>query len=313
MWLAKKSTSKSFLFLSVNISLIAQSAFVPTTQARHLHDELGDCQAASRRILAPVRDRHGLDRDPHQSRHSARGCRLVGGRSLSAAGRPMWWPQPNPTLIKPNEVRIMSKLSRRALVASASSLPALAISTVSLAAPVGPRDREAVLARAEQMVDILRNRFVCVGWHEQFDTNRAASFLEAVRQEDYNAEPRDAAGEFVHAWIIDPGQSFDWLYLNNPAGLITGAAHRSLPTSPTATDEDPIFAAIEAHRKAFFECEQCKIDDDIDSLSDVENDVLCELLEVIPTIRRRGGVVSVFRRADRIVQQDGLEQVRHAC
>ena len=71
----------------------------------------------------------------------------------------------------------MSKLSRRALVASASSLPALAIPAASLAAPADPRDRQAVVARAEQMVEILRDRFVCAGWHEQFDTNRAAAFL----------------------------------------------------------------------------------------------------------------------------------------
>ncbi len=175
----------------------------------------------------------------------------------------------------------MSKLSRRALVASAYSLPALAIPAASLAAPANPRDREAIFARAEQIVVILSDRFVCAGWSEQFDTNRAASFLEAVRQEDHNADSRDEAGEFVHAWMIDHGQSFDWLYLGNPAGLIAGAAHRAFPTSPTG--EDPILPAIEAHRRAFIECEQCGIDENIARLSNIENDLLCELLEVTPT------------------------------
>jgi hypothetical protein len=76
--------------------------------------------------------------------------------------------------------------------------------------------------------------------------------------------------------------------------VLAGAAFASvvpLPVFATADARhlfsreasDPIFAAIEAHRKAFLECEGCKIDESIDRLSNVENDVLCELLEVIST------------------------------
>jgi hypothetical protein len=77
--------------------------------------------------------------------------------------------------------------------------------------------------------------------------------------------------------------------------MLSGAAFASLlalPLAPTAAgsprpigceERNPIFAAIEAHRKAFLECEGCRIEEDIDRLSDIENNVLCELLEVIPT------------------------------
>jgi hypothetical protein len=198
----------------------------------------------------------------------------------------------------------MSKLSRRALVASASSLPALAIPAASLAAPADPRDRQAVVARAEQMVEILRDRFVCAGWHEQFDTNRAAAFLGAVRQEDYNSDYRDAAGEFVHAWMIDHGQSFDWLYLGNPAGLIAGAAHYAFPMSSTAQGDDPIFAAIEAHQRAWAEyCQKCSAIDDADTepnrelvrLDQAVDDAAGGLLDVMPTTI--GGVSALLTYA----------------
>jgi hypothetical protein len=82
--------------------------------------------------------------------------------------------------------------------------------------------------------------------------------------------------------VIDHGQSFDWLYLGNPAGLIAGAAHRAFPTSPTATGYDPIFTAIEAHRKAFLDWGEGS-DETIDRLGDIEKEALNALLDEVPT------------------------------
>jgi len=47
--------------------------------------------------------------------------------------------------------------------------------------------------------------------------------------------------------------------------------------------EDPIFAAIEAHRKAFFECEEYGTDENIVRLSDIEKEALIALLDQAPT------------------------------
>ena len=76
--------------------------------------------------------------------------------------------------------------------------------------------------------------------------------------------------------------------------MLTGAAFASvlaLPVGATAgsrgtigcEEPDPMFAAIEAHRKAFLECEGCGIEENVARLSDIENDALCDLLEVTPT------------------------------
>ena len=119
-----------------------------------------------------------------------------------------------------------STLSRRTLVASAAALPALAVSAVAGAAAAVPADgidRAGMVARAEQIVDLLSNCYIREGWHELFDRQRAAEFIESVRRFDENN------GECKHfttwlRWMSDHGQSLDWLTTGDVGSFITGAA-----------------------------------------------------------------------------------------
>ena len=88
--------------------------------------------------------------------------------------------------------------------------------------------------------------------------------------------------------------------------MLTGTAFASVLALPVGAnagsrgtigceEPDPIFAAIEAHRKAFIECEGCDIEENVARLSDIENDALCDLLEVTPTTL--AGVVVLSRYA----------------
>jgi hypothetical protein len=185
----------------------------------------------------------------------------------------------------------MSKLSRRALIGSASSLPALAIPAASLAAPANPRNREAIFARAEQMVEILRDRFVCEGWHEGFDQQRASEFLDSVRQQDYSAED-DPKLATITTWVSDHGQSLDWLYCGDPSGLISKTAARSRSAAAIPAAPDPIFALIEQHRLAYRACDDLpgEIPDD---LSEHLRDCAVQVAATKPTTS--AGVVAVMR------------------
>ena len=148
--------------------------------------------------------------------------------------------------------------------ATAVTIPA----TATASTPTEGLDRQAIIARAEQLVEILGDRVVCAGWHEHFDQRRAAAFLDAVRREDYNAEYGDEATEIVNDWVAGHGQSFDWLYRGDPSGLICRAAHQAFKMSPAANESDPIFAAIEAHEaavKAFAQAvrENCRLEESL--------------------------------------------------
>jgi hypothetical protein len=88
--------------------------------------------------------------------------------------------------------------------------------------------------------------------------------------------------------------------------MLTGAASASILALPVAAtagshgtigceEPDPIFAAIEAHRQAFLECEGCGIEENVSRLSDIETGALCDLLEVTPTTL--AGVVALSRYA----------------
>lgn len=148
-----------------------------------------------------------------------------------------------------------SGVSRRSIlmntiVSTASLASATALADPALSAePADGGDRQAVVSRAEQMVELLRDRFVCAGWHERFDEQRAATFIDAVRREDWSSDD-DPASPIVSSWMRDHGQSFDWLYDGNPVSLICGAAMQSPNAAAIPTGNDPIFAAIEYHRKA---------------------------------------------------------------
>lgn len=138
----------------------------------------------------------------------------------------------------------MSELSRRALVTSAAALPALAmpalLPTDTAAAPQLD-SREAMVARAKQISDLLGTCYIRKGW--SFDKARAAAILESICRLD----DEDGDGEHFQAvrdWTYDHGQSLDWLLFGDPSGMITGSA--ALCASTTGK-HDPIYGAIEAY------------------------------------------------------------------
>ncbi|MGA8321931.1 MAG: hypothetical protein WB774_14220 [Xanthobacteraceae bacterium] len=56
--------------------------------------------------------------------------------------------------------------------------------------------RAGMVARAEQIVDRLSTCYVRESWHESFDRQRAAQFVESVRRFDENFDEND--GECKH-------------------------------------------------------------------------------------------------------------------
>jgi hypothetical protein len=125
-------------------------------------------------------------------------------------------------------------LSRRAILAGAASVPALALPAVVAAAPTAPdATREsAIVVRAEQIVDLLRTRRICEGW--KLDKVRADQFLQNVRRLDLKAGDTDLEGEII-AWAHDHGQSLDWLLAGDPISLVCeGAAHSNCAPNPDA-------------------------------------------------------------------------------
>jgi hypothetical protein len=146
-------------------------------------------------------------------------------------------------------------IARRAVlgrVAAAIGLGAAA----NVAAIVGTRaapllgdiaDARAMLARTEQAIDVLRTCVVCEGWHGNGLNEEAASrTLQYLRRIAAGAPEDDQEWEAACAFFYDHGQSLDWIVMGNPGGMICGAAARS-PRAAALID-DPIFAAIEAHR-----------------------------------------------------------------
>jgi hypothetical protein len=151
--------------------------------------------------------------------------------------------------------------SRRAVLAGITATPALALPALAASAtalpPATGRDAAATLHRLEQMIDILRTRVVCKGWHPNgLDETAAARTLAYFRA----GFPEESEEDFVEReavfdFIYGHGQSMDWIILGDPVVLICRAAEHSrraqlvAPTFPLS-GPDPIFAAIERHRVA---------------------------------------------------------------
>ena len=89
--------------------------------------------------------------------------------------------------------------------------------------PVAGDDRAAMVARAEQIVEVLGTCFVREGWHEAFDHKRAARFVENVRMFDEH-DGDDPRFRQLLAWMRDHGQSLDWLFDGDVEPLICRAA-----------------------------------------------------------------------------------------
>jgi hypothetical protein len=118
-------------------------------------------------------------------------------------------------------------LSRRALVASTAALPA----AVALSLPAAADDKAAAVARAEQIVELLRTGYVAEGW--QLDEQRAAHFLESMRGLD-SGDGDTPEMRTVLKWTADHGQSLDWIFRGDLGVMICAAAAHSMPTPPDA-------------------------------------------------------------------------------
>jgi hypothetical protein len=93
-----------------------------------------------------------------------------------------------------------------------------------------PLDHHAILARAQQMVDLLRTCYVCEGWHGKgLDEPAAERMLQYFRRQADGApeDDQDPEWEAAIAFFFDHGQSLDWILVGNPGSMICGAAARS--------------------------------------------------------------------------------------
>jgi len=132
-----------------------------------------------------------------------------------------------------------STLTRRNLVAGAAAVPAFALPAVAgTAATPSPDelaalDRAAIVARAEQMVEVLRTCHVVDGW--QLDEPRAAHFLDSLRRLDFN-DGDTAEMTAVLDWVQDHGQSLDWIFCGDPVRMVCRGAAQS-PRAPTPDAE----------------------------------------------------------------------------
>jgi hypothetical protein len=128
----------------------------------------------------------------------------------------------------------MSNTSRRAVLAGAVTLPALAVPAIA-------GTPSETLKRAEQVIDLLRTRYVCHGWKiDEQAAERVLAYFRAGAPDD------DSFGPVVD-FFGRHGQSLDWVFLGDPGGMICkGAAHSKQAASLTP---DPIFAAIEDHKR----------------------------------------------------------------
>jgi hypothetical protein len=128
--------------------------------------------------------------------------------------------------------------TRRAGLAGAAAVPVLAVPAIARDAE-STYDRQAAVARLEYIVKVLRQSSVCDNW--KLDEAKALHVLANFDDDE------DALIE----WIREHGQSFDWVLLGDPGGMIYREAARSpAAVSAIATEPDPIFAAIEAHKAA---------------------------------------------------------------
>jgi hypothetical protein len=166
---------------------------------------------------------------------------------------------------------IMNTLVKSSAIAASASVVALPVATE--ATPTAPFDiRQEIVGRAQRIVDVLDGAYVREGWHETFDRDRAAKFVEAVKSEVYAAD-NDPSQAFITDWMHDHGQSLDWLYRGACEAMIASVAERSPPAAGLPVSSDPIFAAIAAHREAW-----AKFVNEVHRLSKKE--------DILPTERR---------------------------
>ena len=161
------------------------------------------------------------------------------------------------------------------------------------------------LQRVREILDILRTRHVRKGW--TIDETAAAAAL-AWFEGRVTGRVRDDAmtNEGMKAlWFLHRhGQSLDWVFAGDPAGMICNGAARSEQAARAI--DDPIFAAIGEHITATMEMmrtgsvgalrnEEDAIAD-ADAAADAFVVASCALVEVCPTTLR--GVLALLNHVD---------------
>jgi predicted nucleic acid-binding protein len=123
-----------------------------------------------------------------------------------------------------------SELTRRTLVASTAAIPAAAALPLP-SAQAAADNQAAIVSRAEQVVELLRSKYVADGW--QLNEQRAADFLDALRRLDFENDD-SLEMKSVLDWVHDHGQSLDWIFQGDVAAMICAGAAHSVSAAPTS-------------------------------------------------------------------------------
>jgi hypothetical protein len=140
-----------------------------------------------------------------------------------------------------------------AVLTLAAIPPALASAAAAVAMNSGAQeppaiDHKAILARVEEITDVLRTKYVSAGWKIDEDgAERAvAYFRRHVEGPPFKDEDEDTI-EYHRAieFLGSHGQSLDWIHDGNPGGMICRLAKHSQRASVLAAasaNADPIDA-----------------------------------------------------------------------
>jgi hypothetical protein len=86
-------------------------------------------------------------------------------------------------------------------------------------------DWAGVLARTEQMIALLRDRYVAKGW--KLDGDAAVKTLQYFESQAAGQCENDVEQRQAFDFIYSHGQSLDWIICGDPAGMICTLASRS--------------------------------------------------------------------------------------
>ncbi len=142
--------------------------------------------------------------------------------------------------------------------------------------PGAVMDNAAILARAEQVIDVLRTSYVCEGW--KLDEEGASRTLRYFRSR-VAGSPDEDEERYVIEFLGDHGQSLDWVIAGDPGSMICARAKHSTQAAKVAA-HDPIFAVIERAREAETAFDEEEIDDEAHHLLDK---AIAELARTVPT------------------------------
>lgn len=122
-----------------------------------------------------------------------------------------------------------------ALSSTAVGLPLVATSSIAgLSVPASSMDSNpaAALARAVEVVDLLRARYICDGWGvDEPAAVRALAFCQKYAQDGTDPDDeREAAFDFFSSH----GISLDWIFRGDVSSLICGLASHSKQASRQA-------------------------------------------------------------------------------